>query len=62
MHLQVQCVMYTVQCVGCSVMPAKDKDLAVEITFKNKEPWSILLKRFETNLFLKPKKKNKILF
>ena len=31
-HLQVkvQCVMYTVECAGCSVLPATDKDLAVE--------------------------------
>ena len=30
LHLQVQCVVYTAQCVGCSVLPAKDDDLAVE--------------------------------
>ena len=29
-QVQVQCVVYTVQCVGCSVLPAKDEDLAVE--------------------------------
>ena len=28
--MQVQCVMYTVQCAGCSVMPAKYEDLEVE--------------------------------
>ena len=30
LQVQVQCVVYTVQCVGCSVLPAKDEDLAVE--------------------------------
>ena len=39
LHLQVLCVVYTVQCVMCrvqcavcrvSVLPAKDEDLAVE--------------------------------
>ena len=29
-QVQVQCVMYTVQCEGYSVLPTKDKDLAVE--------------------------------
>ena len=31
-HLQgqVQCILYTVQCVGYSVLPAKDGNLAVE--------------------------------
>ena len=29
-HMQVQCVVYTVQCAGCSGLPAKDEDLAVE--------------------------------
>ena len=31
-HLQVQveCIMYTVQFAGCSVLPAKDGNLAVE--------------------------------
>ena len=29
-QVQVQCVVYTVQCVGCSVLPAKDEELAVE--------------------------------
>ena len=29
-QLQGQCVMYTVQCVGCTVLPAKDADLAVK--------------------------------
>ena len=27
---QVQCVVYTVQCVGCIMMSAKYEDLAVE--------------------------------
>ena len=30
MKVQVQCVVYTVQCVGCSVMPAKNEDLGDE--------------------------------
>ena len=30
LQVQVQCVVYTVQCVGCSVLPVKDEDLAVE--------------------------------
>ena len=30
LQLQVQCVMYNVQCAGCSVLFAKDEDLAVE--------------------------------
>ena len=30
LHLQVQCVVHTVQCVGCSVLAAKDEDLALE--------------------------------
>ena len=30
LHLQVQCIVYTVRCVGCSVLPAKDEDLEVE--------------------------------
>ena len=29
-QVQVQCVVYTVQCVGCSVLPAKDEDLVFE--------------------------------
>ena len=29
LQVQVQCVMYTVQCAGCSVLPAKDEDLEV---------------------------------
>ena len=29
-QVRVQCVVYTVQCVGCRVLPAKDEDLAVE--------------------------------
>ena len=30
LQVQVQSVVYTVQCVGCRVLPAKDEDLAVE--------------------------------
>ena len=34
LSVQVQCVVYTVQCTGCtvalSVLPAKNKDVAVE--------------------------------
>ena len=30
LQVQVQCVLYTAQCVGCSVLPAKDEDLAVK--------------------------------
>ena len=30
LQVHVQCVMYTVQCAGGSVMPAKDEELAVE--------------------------------
>ena len=30
LQVQVQCVMYAVQFAGCSVLPAKDEDLAVE--------------------------------
>ena len=33
--MQVQCVIYTVQCSGCSVLPAKDEDLAVETGLGN---------------------------
>ena len=29
-QVQVRCVVYTVQCVESSVLPAKDEDLAVE--------------------------------
>ena len=29
-QVQVQCVVYTVQCVGSSVLPTKDEDLGVE--------------------------------
>ena len=29
-QVQLQCVMYTLQCLGCRVLPAKDKNLAVE--------------------------------
>ena len=29
-QVQVQCVVYTVQCIGCSGLPAKDEDLAVQ--------------------------------
>ena len=29
-QVKVQCVVYNVQCVGCSVLPAKDEDLVVE--------------------------------
>ena len=30
LQVQVQCVMYTVQYAGFSVLPAKDEDFAVE--------------------------------
>ena len=30
LQVQVMCVMYTAQCAGFSVLPAKDEDLAVE--------------------------------
>ena len=30
LKVQVQCVVYTVQCLGCSLLAAKDEDLAVE--------------------------------
>ena len=30
LQVQVHCIMYTVQCVGCSVLPAKNEDVAVE--------------------------------
>ena len=30
LQVQVQCILYTVQCTGCSVMPTKDEDLAGE--------------------------------
>ena len=29
-QVQVQCIMYTVQCAGCSVLPAKDRNSLVE--------------------------------
>ena len=28
-HVQVQCVVHTVQCAGCSVLPATSEDLEV---------------------------------
>ena len=31
MYMQVQYLVCTVQCVGCSVLPIKDEDLAVEM-------------------------------
>ena len=30
LQVQVQCVMYAVQCAGCSVLPTKDEGLAVK--------------------------------
>ena len=35
LQVQVQCVMYTVQCAGCSMLPAKDENLAVETGWAN---------------------------
>ena len=37
LHLQVQCVMYNVKCSGCSVLAAKDENLAVEEDKSNKK-------------------------
>ena len=45
LQVQVQCIMYTLQWAGCSVLPAKDEELAVktyilssEITFQSIGP------------------------
>ena len=48
-QVQVQCILFTVQCAGCSVMPAKDEDWAVETRWIK---WKIILK----NKFSKTKK------
>ena len=47
-QVQVQCVVYTVQCVGGSVLPAKDENLTVETGY-------VKLKCYVSKLLLKNK-------
>ena len=71
LQVQVKCVVYTVQCIGCKLMLTPTEDLKVErgfvklkiyfikLLFKSLLP-SVFLKRFETIHFRKPKLRNLI--